>query len=195
MDDMHRSLPTSPYDMDHRDPRDPRVMSASFESRLGMDGPDYFSAMGMGPVGGRSHSGPFPPPGFDPDMMMGNNQQNIDELVRKSNLIVQLVNSQLTPTARYAQLHPMMCSDAKFPPEFRVPRTIEEVRTMDPSTIDRLLRAYGLPTDLRSLQLTARDSPSPRIAHQAKLCTLFEFLGALQISERQRMKRTACLPY
>lgn len=63
------------------------------------------------------------------------------------------------------------------------------------SSIDRVLRAYGQPTDLRSLRLTSQDTVSPRIAHQAKLCTLFDFLGATQISERQRMKRTVCLPY
>lgn len=83
MDDMRRSLPTSPYDMDPRDPRDPRGMSSSYESRLAMDGPDYFSAMGMGPFSNRSPGGPFPPPGFDPGTYMGNNQQQIDDLVRR----------------------------------------------------------------------------------------------------------------
>ncbi|KAF2191053.1 hypothetical protein K469DRAFT_363141 [Zopfia rhizophila CBS 207.26] len=194
MDDLHRSLPTSAYDMD---PRDPRIMSAPFDScRLGMDGPDYFGATGMGPFSNHSHSGgPFPPPGLDPEMIMGKNQQNIDDLVRRTNLLVQFVNSQVTHTARYGQLQPKMRSDGKFPPDFRVPKTVEEVKVMDPSTLDRILRAYGLPTDLRSLRMTSQDSVSPKTGHQARLCTLFDFLGATQISERQRLKRTACLPY
>ncbi|KAF2006888.1 hypothetical protein P154DRAFT_569584 [Amniculicola lignicola CBS 123094] len=192
VDDPHRSLPNSPYEID---PRDPRMMASSFESSsLGMDGPGYFSTMGMGPMGGRSHGPPFMPPGFDSEMM-GSSQQQIDDLVRRTNLMVQFVNSHISFASRYSQLQPKMCSDAKFPSEFRVPRTVEEVRAMDPSTIDRILRAYHLPTDLRSLRLTSQDTVNPGRAHQAKLCTLFDFLGATQISERARMKRSACLPY
>ena len=130
----------------------------------------------------------------------------------RTNLMVQFVNCQISYSARYSQIQPKMCMDGRFPNEFRVPRTVEEMKSMDrtsrkpplvdslsdsspASTLDRLLRAYGLPTDLRSLRLTSQDSVSPKTAHQAKLCTLFDFLGATQISERQRMRRTACLPY
>ncbi|KAF2473474.1 uncharacterized protein BDR25DRAFT_132345 [Lindgomyces ingoldianus] len=194
MDDLRRSLPNSPYDMD---PRDPRNMSAPFDNyRMSLDGPDYFGAMGVGPYRSRSQpGGPFPPPRLDSDMMMKHDQQQIDDLVRRTNLMVQFVNGHITHAGRYCQLQPKMCSDAKFPTEFRVPRTVEEVKVMDPSTLDRILRAYGLPTDLRSLRMTSQDTVSPRTAHQAKLCTLFDFLGATQISERQRMRHTPCLSY
>lgn len=40
MDDKHTRIPTSPYDIDPRDLRDPRTMSGPFDSR--MEGPDYF---------------------------------------------------------------------------------------------------------------------------------------------------------
>ncbi|OCL01659.1 hypothetical protein AOQ84DRAFT_426642 [Glonium stellatum] len=184
LDDYHRSLPPSPYDMD---PRDPRVMNAAFDAcRMGMDGPEYFGALGMGPFANRSHSqGPYPS-GYDQEMMMGASQQNIDDL---------FVNGQVTYAARYGQLQPKMCADGRFPPDFRTAKTVEEVKVMDPTALDRILRAYVLPTDLRSLRLTSRDSVSTKTAQQAKLCTLFDFLGAVQISERERVKRGALMPY
>ncbi|KAF2644837.1 hypothetical protein P280DRAFT_514302 [Massarina eburnea CBS 473.64] len=203
MDDhLPRSMPGSPYDMD---PRDPRIMSAPFDSRMsmGVDGPDYFSpaamgmgmgmGMGIGQYGRRGQGSPFPP-GFEPETLVGTREQYIDELVRRTNLMVQYVNSQIRPASRYCQLQPKMDREAKFPPEFRVPKTVEDIKTMDPSSLDRVLRAYGLPIDLRSLRLQSQDSVHPRAAQQAKLCTLFDFLGATQISERQRM-RVGCKPY
>jgi hypothetical protein len=45
--------------------------------------------------------------------------------------MVQFVNSQIRPGARYCQLQPKMCHDAKFPPEFGIPKTVDEVRAMD----------------------------------------------------------------
>jgi hypothetical protein len=114
----------------------------------------------------------------------------------RTNLLVQFVNGQITWAAKYGQLQPKMCSDGRFPPDFQSAKTVEEVKVIDPTTLDRILRSYGLPTDLRSLQLSSRDSPSTRIALEAKLCTLFDFLGAAQISDRQRRKRgAALLPY
>lgn len=93
------------------DPRDPRGMNAAFDAcRMGMDGLEYFEAIGMGPFANRSHSqGPYPP-GYDQEMMiMGGNQQNTDDLVRRTNLLVQFVNGQITCAARYGQLQPKMC--------------------------------------------------------------------------------------
>ncbi|KAF2803689.1 uncharacterized protein BDZ99DRAFT_399203, partial [Mytilinidion resinicola] len=114
----------------------------------------------------------------------------------RTNLLVQFVNGQITWAAKYGQLQPKMCSNGVFPQDFRSPKTLEEVKCIDPTTLDRILRSYNLPTDLRSLQLTSRDSVSPRTALDAKLCTLFDFLGAVQISDRQRRKRgAALLPY
>ena len=84
---LHRAMPESPFlDMDPRDVRDPRVMSAPFESRLGMDGTDYFSAMGppmgLGYLGSRHQTSPFPP-GFEPETMVSGPEQYVDELVRR----------------------------------------------------------------------------------------------------------------
>ncbi|KAL5388452.1 hypothetical protein DPSP01_003025 [Paraphaeosphaeria sporulosa] len=173
-------------------------MSAPFDSRLGMEVPDYLSALGSpigkGTFGSRNQRSSYPP-GFEPETMMSGPEQYIDELVRRTNLMVQFVNSQIRPGARYCQLQPKMCHDAKFPPEFRIPKTVDEVRAMDPSSVDRVLRAYNLPTDLRSFRAMTQDTINPRTAHQAKLCTLFDFLGATQISERQRSKRNNGPPY
>lgn len=81
MDDMYRALPTSPYDMDPRDHRSPCSMNGPFEPRLGMEAPDYFSAVSMGPFGTRGR-GLFPS-GLEAEMYMANNQQQIDDLVRR----------------------------------------------------------------------------------------------------------------
>ena len=81
MDDMHARMPTSPYDINPRDPRDPRTVGGPFDSQ--MMGPDCFSAMAMGSFGGRSL---FPPPGFEDEMYTmgsGIQQQHIDDLVRR----------------------------------------------------------------------------------------------------------------
>jgi hypothetical protein len=80
MDDPHRPLPNSSYEID---PRDPRRMGSPFDSSsLAMDGLGYFSAIGMGPMGGRPHGSPYMPPGLDSEMM-GSSQQQIDDLVRR----------------------------------------------------------------------------------------------------------------
>lgn len=125
---------------------------------------------------------------------------------RRTNLQVQFVNGLLSPVSRYGQLQPKMCSDSRFPVDFSTPRTIEEVRAMDrtllipfvypgdtysrlASTIDRILRAYNLPTDLRTLRLPVHKNPvTPRMVRHAKLCTLYDFLGAVQLAERHRSK-------
>jgi hypothetical protein len=227
---MHRSMPASPYDLDSRDPR---VMSAPFESRLGMDGLDYFSAaMGLGPLGRRHQGSPFQgspfPPGFEPETIMGTQQQQyIDETVRRwamSQLVIDStdhsqnkshgpVREQPDPTSR--AILPSSTEDVlrrKIPtrvqstedsrggqgygsyvvPDVNVHCTCSQTIA---SSVDRVLRAYNLPTDLRSLRITSQDTINSRTAQQAKLCTLFDFLGATQISERQRVKRAVCLPY
>ncbi|KAL5396979.1 hypothetical protein PMIN06_003767 [Paraphaeosphaeria minitans] len=127
--------------------------------------------------------------------MMSGPEQYVDELIRRTNLMVQFVNSKIWPGARYCQLQPKMCHGAKFPPEFRIPKTVDEMRAMDPSSVDRVLRAYNLPTDLRSFRTMTQGTINPRTVHQAKLCTLFDFIGATQISERQRNKRNNGPPY
>ena len=82
---LHRQMPASPFiDMnsrDSRDSRDPRVMSSPYETRSGMEEPDFFCAM-TSPMGPRHSGGTFPP-GFEPDSMMSGPEQYLDELVRR----------------------------------------------------------------------------------------------------------------
>jgi hypothetical protein len=78
MDEMHTRMPTSPYDIDPRDPRDLRTMSGPFDSRT--EGLDYFSAVGMGPFSSRP---PFLPSGFKGEMYTMGSGQHIDDLVRR----------------------------------------------------------------------------------------------------------------
>lgn len=76
-DHLHRQMPGSPFvDMNARVPRDPRMTSPHFESRLAMEHPYCFPA-----VDSRSR-GTFPP-GFEPDSMMSGPEQYMDELVRR----------------------------------------------------------------------------------------------------------------
>ncbi|KAF2231653.1 hypothetical protein EV356DRAFT_286580 [Viridothelium virens] len=119
----------------------------------------------------------------------------LDEQIRRHNLAVALVNSQLNSSARYGQLQPMMCRDGRFPDDFRLPKTIEEVKVIDPTRLERILHAYGLPTDLRTLRYTSRDRFSPKHAQMAKLATLFDFLGATRLSDHLRRKSALYLPF
>lgn len=71
--------------------------------------------------------------------------------------MVQFVNSQISHAAKYGQLQPKMTGDAKFPSEFRVLRTVEEIRAMDRMSLaqmnprcvvlisEQLLRSIGYP--------------------------------------------------
>lgn len=36
------------------------------------------------------------------------------------------------------------CADGRFPPDFRTTKTVEEVKVIDPTALDRILRAYVL---------------------------------------------------
>ncbi|PSN66830.1 hypothetical protein BS50DRAFT_573630 [Corynespora cassiicola Philippines] len=53
----------------------------------------------------------------------------------RTNLTAHFVNCQVSSTTRYAQMHPMSGSDSSFPPHFKTPRTVEEIRTVDCGSI------------------------------------------------------------
>lgn len=55
----------------------------------------------------------------------------INSTLNRTNLMVQFVNSQIRLGARYCQIQPKMNHHGEFPPEFRVPKTVDEVRAMD----------------------------------------------------------------
>ncbi|KAF2745201.1 hypothetical protein M011DRAFT_151624 [Sporormia fimetaria CBS 119925] len=175
--DMPQYSPSPPFDMEEF--RDHHAINhRTLERRRQMTESGYFSSRRNA-----FSMPPFLPPGCEPDEEC-ESYHNTDEIVRRTNLFVQHINALISPLAHYSQLQPKMCNDGRFPVEFNTPRTVEEIRTMDPSSLDRILRAYNLPTDLRSLRMTSNDIVGARMANKAKLCTLFDFLGAVQLAEK-----------
>ncbi|KAE9988731.1 hypothetical protein EG327_003252 [Venturia inaequalis] len=110
------------------------------------------------------------------------------EKIDRTNLAVQLVNGQISPSAKCAQIQPKMMREGRFPSDFRTPRTADDMQAMESSTIERILLAYSLPTDLRSFRMSGVENPSSKVIKQAKLCTLFDFLGATRLADHERMK-------
>ncbi|KAK5156810.1 hypothetical protein LTR04_005577 [Oleoguttula sp. CCFEE 6159] len=173
-------MPPSLYGLD---PRNPKAMD---HVRMGVEG-DYFG--GGAPYGAPNFRARSPYGGpFEPDSHMRGPEYGVEEMVRRTNLAVHFANERVTHNMRYAQLHPAMCRDGRFPVDFRMPKTVEEVKVMDPSKLDRILQAYGLPADLRSLNLTSRDGVSTKRAQSAKLTTLYDSLGARSLAEHERRK-------
>ncbi|KAI9793478.1 MAG: hypothetical protein M1835_007197 [Candelina submexicana] len=148
------------------------VEEAMQHARMGIEG-DYFTgAVSRFPPSIRSRS----PYGgsFDQDPYGGGNVNVHPEL-------------GINDTVR-SQVHPKICSDGRYPPDFQLPKTVEEVRVLDGSQLDRILQAYRLPLDLRSAH-RSRESLSTMRAQEAKLQVLWEFLGATRIAEHQKLKR------
>lgn len=56
------------------------------------------------------------------------------------------------------------------------------------STIERILILYKLPLDLCSFSLGSMESIPMEVEKRAKLCTLFDFLGASGLADQERMK-------
>lgn len=125
----------------------------------------------------------------------------LEEYVRRMNLVVQIANSHVTPRMMHAEIHPKISdsgADAgRYPREFERPRRLEEFFVMDSSTLDHILQSYGLPRDGysrdnlslnlgrstlsglslgRPLGLNDRLNDTDRVREQ-KLRNLFEFLG------------------
>ncbi|KAF4621912.1 hypothetical protein G7Y89_g14431 [Cudoniella acicularis] len=68
--------------------------------------------------------------------------------LRRINLTAQLANSSITPRMLYAEIHPKMTSDGRYPRDFDVPRRVEEFFALEGTALDRLLHTYNLPCDL-----------------------------------------------
>lgn len=103
----------------------------------------------------RSHSPfppGFPPMNYEPDGYGGperqySSHQSTEENVRRyeyvaaskgsaekidrTNLAVQLVNGQISPSAKCAQLQPKMMREGRFPSDFRTPRTADDMQAME----------------------------------------------------------------
>ncbi|OAL74253.1 hypothetical protein A7D00_2285 [Trichophyton violaceum] len=135
--------------------------------------------------------------GFMQNPNIAQNDTALAELVRRTNLAVSLANHNINPRSQFTQVHPMMCFDGRFPTDFRSPKTVESVKLLDVTQLDRILQEYKLPYDTRSiinstnsnLLRDGRDSISSSRLRQAKLQILFEHLGASRIVEQERQKR------
>lgn len=110
----------SPHDID----------TAYEEARCGLH-PDYFSDNPRYPMPGQMPPrSPFPSGSARFENMPGyNHEASLNEMVRKTNLAVALANHNVSH--RYSQIHPMMCSDGKFPAELQVPKTLESMKLLD----------------------------------------------------------------
>ena len=63
------------------------------------------------------------------------------------------------------------------------------------SQLDRIMQAYRLPLDLRSVNPSGqytRESISSTRVRQGKLHMLLEYLGAYRLLEHEKLKRGAC---
>ncbi|KAF2761160.1 hypothetical protein EJ05DRAFT_497718 [Pseudovirgaria hyperparasitica] len=194
-------MPGGPFEYRHRMVDQPQIP-------YGIEDMDYmpgthmsYSYQGdvprsMGPMNQMSLMGV--PPGYDPEMLINASQGFVSEdVIRSTNLSVQVANSNLCPSTPYAQLQPKRMHDGRYPQDFRMARTVEEMKCIEGSTLDRILQAYNLPTDLRSFGLSSADVPAPRVIRMAKLCTLFDFLGATQLSSDippMKRRRAGLLP-
>jgi hypothetical protein len=143
---MRNSIPGGYFDMGRPGPYPASLRPGSPLPRppYGPDfGPPNFGAVSYGPS--LSHG---PELYMGPDSSYGT-QYGLEELIRKlifpkpsirhwltepslrTNLAVQLVNGQISHTAKYAQLQPKMCRDGRFPDAFHISRTVEEIKAMD----------------------------------------------------------------
>jgi hypothetical protein len=129
-DERYRSpLPGGPFSIDSRGMSSRDIADAIQHAQFGIQ-PQEFIYGPAAPIRPRS---PYPPgpPRFE-DMANGyNHELHVHELVRKTNLAVSLANHNISPRAQYTQVHPMMCSDGKFPVDFQVPKTVEAVKLLD----------------------------------------------------------------
>ncbi|KAL8732881.1 MAG: hypothetical protein Q9166_002482 [cf. Caloplaca sp. 2 TL-2023] len=120
-------------------------------------------------------------------------ERDMEDFVRKENRVAALLNGAILPPAKYAQVHPLRCDDGSFPADYRLAKTVEAMKVLDNSQLDRIMQSYRLPLDLRSLHPTGhqpRDSTSSSKVREKKLHQLWEFLGAYHLLEYERaMKR------
>ncbi|KAI9681962.1 MAG: hypothetical protein M1817_000016 [Caeruleum heppii] len=209
------SLPATPYAHDRfLVPRDMDESLAMQHARIDLGG-DYFGAASTPHYdvncGGHRSRSPCKrcERKYDEGVMC---ELSVQEAVRRQNLAAALANSQIPPRAPYAQIHPMMTSDRRYPNDFSLPLTMNSFRSLDGSQLDRILTTYRLPLDhsfahshshthspstppLTSkrnpyLPLTlygdyAAASPSESL-RLAKISALLEFLGAARVREYER---------
>ncbi|KAI4214351.1 MAG: hypothetical protein LQ351_003104 [Letrouitia transgressa] len=187
MHEAYRSLPGTPVGIDPRG-----------TGTMGFDVGDYFSGnprLGPGVMRPRS---PFPidyehDNGLARNRPYGPDQESWkEEIWRRDNKLACLLNGAIPPYAKYGLVHPMRGKDGEYPADFRHPKTVDTMRVLDNSQLDRIMQVYCLPLDLRPINPTGshtRESTSSSRVRQAKLQNLLEYLGAYQLLEFEKLKR------
>ncbi|MCJ1473795.1 hypothetical protein MMC13_002446 [Lambiella insularis] len=167
---------------------------------MGLDAPDYFHYPGHAPPprfsGGMTATSPF---AGDMDYDRCNTPYDLEigspELnhrINATNLAAQLANGQVSSSAKYGKIFPHLCEDGRYPPDFNIPKTVETIRLLDSSQLERIFQAYRLPVDVRPLHggsLYARDGVSSTKLRTLRVMALFEYLGAWKIVEYEKLRR------
>lgn len=52
-------------------------------------------------------------------------------VLSRQNLAAALANSQIPPRSSYAQIHPMMTSERRYPTDFSLPMTMNSFRSLE----------------------------------------------------------------
>ncbi|KAL9576537.1 MAG: hypothetical protein Q9212_007014 [Teloschistes hypoglaucus] len=160
--DAYRSMPGTPLGMEPRGAHAVDLAAAMNHARMGIDGQDYF-------LGAQR----FSPGAMGP----------------RDNRVAALLNGAILAPAKFAQVHPLRCDDGTYPADFQAPKTVEAMKILDNSQLDRIMQAYRLPLDLQSMNSSgryARDATSSSRVRQGKLHNLWEFLGAYQLLEFEK---------
>ncbi|KAI9815267.1 MAG: hypothetical protein M1827_002747 [Pycnora praestabilis] len=151
LSDNYRSLPGTPYGMEPRTLTGRDMDEVIQHARMGLEG-DYFSSSARFPTTATMRSRSPYGGSYEQDPYSNGAQveMGLNDLLRRNNLAVTLANNNINYRAQYSQVHPKMCTDGRYPQDFQLPKTVEEVKVLDGSQLDRILQAYRLPLDLRA---------------------------------------------
>lgn len=181
--------------------------------RLGLENSDFYGAprySTSSTVVARSNS-----PYFDQDGQYsghyssgagykGPSEMQLDNLVWRTNLAVQLANGNVRGGSSYwyfwscvhmslygadpdfSEIQPKMTRDGRFPDDFRRAKSVDTFRTMDAGQLDRIMSCYLIAADLRAAHTKSKSS-----IHKTKLIHLLDFLGCYKVvdHEREALKR------
>ncbi|MCJ1242084.1 hypothetical protein MMC14_010091 [Varicellaria rhodocarpa] len=157
--DAYRSLPGTPLGVDPRAMAPTDISLAMNHARMGLDVPDYFSP-DVGSMGQRFGSGMNPRSPFPNDIenerfgsSYGGGEASTPDMIcselihrlYRINLAAQLVNGQISHSAKYGKVFPHLCDDGRYPSDFNLPKTVEVMKILDNSQLDRILQSYRLP--------------------------------------------------
>ncbi|KAL8742015.1 MAG: hypothetical protein Q9184_008315 [Pyrenodesmia sp. 2 TL-2023] len=198
--EAYRSMPGTPMGMDPRGLNSMELATAMDHARSGLEGGDYFLGAARYPPGTMRPRSPMVPVsgqpwdhdhGFAASGSMNNvlgfrerdRERDLEDSVRRDNRVAALLNGAILAPSKYALVHPLRCDDGSYPADFRSAKTVSAMRVLDNSQLDRIMQAYRLPLDLSSNAHHTRDSTSSSRVRQAKLFSLWEYLGAYHLLE------------